>query len=673
MAGPTHVDPAIGNFQDDVDKSIVTEAASDAWHRPSAGDMVTVEVQRENEGAKDAAYQRTWTVGCGPAAIVAGLDLDRCVRTMRQGEESLMKLRDAVEGDSPRKSLRLRLLALERTEDLLGDGKLTRITVHDGAGTQTPQPGTELKVRFSWRTPPIVAPAAGLDATDPTDSAASTRESCRIQLSSGNAEADPAYCHALRNLQRDLLSRCRGEVVTYFDAEIGALSEPRVLSITRGDVVLVDNDQGLSVADAHATLQDAVLASRDAKWLQLASKKAVWIPGVAGLRVLSDLREGQRCLIRVAPDLAFGNGGRPDLGIPPGAIVEYDVELLCIMTLEDVSFEKNRSAMKKVTRKGEGYERPTEGLNVQVRVEAREDTGGAVLLEERELSFKAASGSYCTAIDETVLTMKKGEICEVRCLDPGFWSDKDLGLDAILSSSAVIVSLELLSFDKLDLYGGEEADRVAHCSARKEVGTRFFLAAEWRRSLKRYQFVTSTLAYVDHWKEEDSKMNAINLRRLCHLNAAACLLKLEAWRDAQKSCDAVLMEEAHNVKALFRRGQALMELRDFNEAERSFKKVRDIEPENKAAVRMLLKVRQSLKEEVGQQKEMFSRMAKAIGTGDGGQGAAPAEKAKEPGKAAPDGDGDNEQLSWMWVGAAAMAVVLAGAALGATWLRRRRQ
>ena len=39
------------------------------------------------------------------------------------------------------------------------------------------------------------------------------------------------------------------------------------------------------------------------------------------------------------------------------------------------------------------------------------------------------------------------------------------------------------------------------------------------------------------------------LRRVSNTNAAACHLKMEAWRDASKACDAVLKEEPENVKA----------------------------------------------------------------------------------------------------------------------------
>ncbi|CAE8597128.1 unnamed protein product, partial [Polarella glacialis] len=184
------------------------------------------------------------------------------------------------------------------------------------------------------------------------------------------------------------------------------------------------------------------------------------------------------------------------------------------------------------------------------------------------------------------------------------------------SSSVVVFSLQLVDFEKLDVFGTEvqESFRVAHCARRKEVGTCFFQQGNWHRALKRYQVVTSHLSYLEHWKDEAAKGEALLLRKACHLNIAACWLKLEAWREATESCSEVLRDEPGSVKALFRRGQALKELGEFRDAEHCFRKVLEVDKDNKDAARMLLKLRQSVKAEVEQKKEMFSRMARGIGS-----------------------------------------------------------
>lgn len=363
-----------------------------------------------------------------------------------------------------------------------------------------------------------------------------------------------------------------------------------------------------------------------------------------------------------------------------------DAEPAQNLTLQDVSPGRDGTVTKKVTRESEDYIWPTEGAEVTVKLDVR-DASGDILVAERELTFALASGQYCYALEETVLTMKKGQICEVRCSDPSMYADPELGLSPV-HGRAVVFVLELLDFQQVDLYGLEEDERVQHCARRKEVGTKFFLLGNWHRALKRYQHVISNLAYVTHWKNEGARSEALILRRACHLNAAACWLKLEAWREAEFACAEVLHEEPDNVKALFRRGQALKELGEFREAERSFRKVLEADKDNKEAARMLLKLRQSVKCEIEQQKEMLSRMAKGIsgaaaegnevadGAGTGGGESLAKDMAVQPEAPVAPSEGalveeDRSEL-WFW-GFAALVLAGTSALAGyAAWRRLRR-
>jgi len=313
---------------------------------------------------------------------------------------------------------------------------------------------------------------------------------------------------------------------------------------------------------------------------------------------------------------------------------------------------------------------------VTLRVEACDDSSGTNLLESRELTFSAACGRFCTAVDEIVLTMKKGQVCEVRCSDPAALVDDELQLHKA-NRKVVILTLELLSFDKIDLNALEEPDRVTHCTRRKEVGTRFFQAGSWRRALRRYQHVTSLLAYVDHWKKENCKTEAVQLRRVCHLNAAACWLKLELWPEADQSCKQVLREEPGNVKALFRRGQALNNLGEYREAGQIIRRVLEIDPDNKEAQRMLLRLRQAAKAEAEEQKDMFSRMARGIvedgsadTTGEAVQAAAARGDSGSQAVVAEEEE-DDSIPTWCW---GLATVLLLGSTLGlVAYMKQRRR
>jgi len=97
----------------------------------------------------------------------------------------------------------------------------------------------------------------------------------------------------------------------------------------------------------------------------------------------------------------------------------------------------------------------------------------------------------------------------------------------------------------------------------------------------------------------------------------------------------VLREQPDNIKALFRRGHALKELADYQEAEQSLRKVLELDKENKEARTMLVKLKQFVKTEVAQQKQMFSRMMAGAGSPTAGtNGSSAASEAATPTTAA---------------------------------------
>ncbi|MBH0219687.1 tetratricopeptide repeat protein, partial [Listeria monocytogenes] len=80
---------------------------------------------------------------------------------------------------------------------------------------------------------------------------------------------------------------------------------------------------------------------------------------------------------------------------------------------------------------------------------------------------------------------------------------------------------------------------------------------------------------------EEEKKAAKALKVSCNLNDAACKLKLKDYKQAAKLCTKVLDLESTNVKALYRRAQAYMNLVDLDEAEIDIKKALEIDPNNR--------------------------------------------------------------------------------------------
>jgi hypothetical protein len=110
-----------------------------------------------------------------------------------------------------------------------------------------------------------------------------------------------------------------------------------------------------------------------------------------------------------------------------------------------------------------------------------------------------------------------------------------------------------LSVDARD----EDAKRYA--DAKKSEANELFSRGEYARALRRYDDGANALARVlmsGTGTQDDVKATERVLVTF-HVNAAATLLKLERFVDVCRRCDDALYIEATNVKAMYRKSQAL--------------------------------------------------------------------------------------------------------------------
>ncbi|XP_028164874.1 peptidyl-prolyl cis-trans isomerase D isoform X1 [Ostrinia furnacalis] len=93
----------------------------------------------------------------------------------------------------------------------------------------------------------------------------------------------------------------------------------------------------------------------------------------------------------------------------------------------------------------------------------------------------------------------------------------------------------------------------------------------------------------------------------CHLNLAACYMKLEDYAACIKSCSEVLETDGRNEKALYRRGQANFALKNYDAALSDLKQADKASPNNKAIQKLLEEVRTSNKIYNDIQKQRLSK------------------------------------------------------------------
>mmetsp|Transcript_33766 Transcript_33766/g.61472 ORF Transcript_33766/g.61472 Transcript_33766/m.61472 type:complete len:583 (+) Transcript_33766:67-1815(+) len=296
---------------------------------------------------------------------------------------------------------------------------------------------------------------------------------------------------------------------------------------------------------------------------------------------------------------------------PDGATVSLILEQ--IFESKDVSFAKDRSLIKKQVVEGDGYNTPIEASKVKLSV--TETVAGSLPgFEAKTLEFIAGDGEVCDALEFAVLDMKQGEKAVLTCTKPAILCEEKLGLKEISAKKAVL-TLELLEFEKgKQTWDMDEDEKIEFGTARKEVGSNHFRTGRIQMALGRYKKVIEVFNYTDNMKEPN-KTKAKDLKKACELNSASCQLKLKEYKEAEKHCNNVLKEEAMSVKALYRRAQAHIGLKNFMDSMADLKKLIEVDPKNREARTLFKEAQAGQKEEDKKSKGLFANMCKALGKG----------------------------------------------------------
>ena len=129
-----------------------------------------------------------------------------------------------------------------------------------------------------------------------------------------------------------------------------------------------------------------------------------------------------------------------------------------------------------------------------------------------------------------------------------------------------------------------EAAREA-AEAAREAGNALFKAQSYAEASLKYVDAMEQLQKLA-WdgKAPDAAVEKARMESLhkCRLNRAACLMKLQGYRAAQRECEAVLQDDNTNAKAHFRLGQACEALGELGEARERFTAAIKASPQDRA-------------------------------------------------------------------------------------------
>ncbi|KAF9665707.1 hypothetical protein SADUNF_Sadunf16G0151600 [Salix dunnii] len=259
-----------------------------------------------------------------------------------------------------------------------------------------------------------------------------------------------------------------------------------------------------------------------------------------------------------------------------------------------------------------------------------------------------------------VSSMKAGERALLHVgWELGYGKEGSFSFPNVPPMANIIYEVELIGFDEvkeiifalsdlianmMNLHGGcilqgksrgdmTAEERIGTADRRKMDGNSLFKDEKLEEAMQQYEMAIAYLGddfmFQLFGKYRDM---ALAVKNPCHLNMAACLIKLKRHEEAIAQCTitclapqkgfnilassynrllisafvfAVLAEDENNAKALFRRGKARAELGQTDAAREDFVKARKHAPEDKAITRELRLLDEHDKAVYKKQKEIY--------------------------------------------------------------------
>ncbi|KAG6387543.1 hypothetical protein SASPL_152735 [Salvia splendens] len=290
-------------------------------------------------------------------------------------------------------------------------------------------------------------------------------------------------------------------------------------------------------------------------------------------KAVKTMKKGEKALLTVKPQYGFGEKGKTvssDEGnVPPNAYLQISLGLVSWITVSDIA--KDQKILKKILKEGEGYDCPNDGTTVH----GYDD--------EPPFEFRVDEDQVIEGLDRAVKTMKKGEVSLVIIvIQPEYafgQSGSTQELAVVPGNSAVHYEVEMVSFVKEKESWDMNEEKIAASGKKKEEGNTRFQAGKYARASQRYEKAVGFIVYDLSFSEEEKEQAKV-LKVSCNLNNAACKLKLKNYKEAKNLCSEVLEADANNVKALYRRAQAYINLVEFELAKKDIKKALEIDPNN---------------------------------------------------------------------------------------------
>lgn len=149
----------------------------------------------------------------------------------------------------------------------------------------------------------------------------------------------------------------------------------------------------------------------------------------------------------------------------------------------------------------------------------------------------------------------------------------------------------------------------------REQGNESFKQSQFKKAVNYYSQAIHTILDPLNIKETDEDLGSLQnvLKKddclvKCFNNRAQCYIKLESFKKAIEDANKVILANADDTKALFRRSQALKELNRFDESLRDAKRLIQIEPKNNQFIQYIQSLTRLIQDKTNEQRSTKSQV-----------------------------------------------------------------
>lgn len=323
---------------------------------------------------------------------------------------------------------------------------------------------------------------------------------------------------------------------------------------------------------------------------------------------VATMKKGERAILTCTPEYAYGEAGSPPT-IPPSSTLKFDVEVLD-WKCEDLSPKHDGGIERlEIITPGEGYETPNELSQVEIHVTGKYEDK---IFDDRDVTYTLCeyrSANVVKGIDRALVKFKKNE-CSKLLIKPKYaFGDKAFTNTFNIPSDATVeYTVTLRNFEKAkESWSLSTEEKLEQCRIFKDRGTANFKEGDCSTAIWYYKRIQNYLA-SEKDIEENLEKERLALLLASYLNIALCELKLKNYFKAKNAATKALDIDPLNVKALFRRGQALLQLGEAQSAAEDFSQCLKLEPNNTAVKSQQALCGKILREQLQKEKKIYANM-----------------------------------------------------------------